>query len=245
MTMAGALDVIVAALAAIPPAEWAGGGARARLPAARGAAERVVLGLRDRELGDLPRAVRARRAGHAGRAAGVLHRHGRVRLACMARAIGAPGDVARVALERATARARHRVALVVSVVNGWIVARAQGGLVPYVDAFVAWASVLATWMVARKVLENWLYWIVVDSGGRRALLVTGLSRHGGLFVLYVVIAVRGYLAWRADLARNAASARGRACLKSRPGPCDGGAGEGELRALLLTAWRRARWPTAQ
>ena len=47
------------------------------------------------------------------------------------------------------------------------------GAVPYVDALVAWGSVLATWMVARKVLENWLYWIVTGCSplrctGRRA-----------------------------------------------------------------------------
>ena len=35
--------------------------------------------------------------------------------------------------------------------------------VRYVDALVAWGSVFATWLVARKVLENWLYWIVLDS----------------------------------------------------------------------------------
>ena len=42
-------------------------------------------------------------------------------------------------------------------------ARRPAAALPYVDAFVAWGSVLATWMVARKVLENWLYWIVLDA----------------------------------------------------------------------------------
>jgi len=89
-----------------------------------------------------------------------------------------------------------------------IVARVQGGLVPYVDAFVAWASVLATWMVARKVLENWLYWIVVDSVAAALYWSQGFQATAGLYVLYVVIAVRGYIAWRADLARCATSTAG-------------------------------------
>jgi nicotinamide mononucleotide transporter len=99
-------------------------------------------------------------------------------------------------------RGRHAAAiavlLAVVVVNGWIVARAQGGWVPYVDAFVAWVSVLATWMVARKVLENWLYWIVVDSVAAAFYWSQGFHATAVLFVLYVLIAIRGYLAWRAD-----------------------------------------------
>lgn len=99
--------------------------------------------------------------------------------------------------------ARHAGAAVLlllgSAVNGWLVARTHGGWVPYVDAFVAWVSVLATWMVARKVLENWLYWIVVDTVAAALYWSQGLYATAVLFAVYVVIAARGYLAWRADL----------------------------------------------
>ena len=95
-----------------------------------------------------------------------------------------------------------------TLVNGWLIARTQGGLVPYVDAFVAWVSVLATWLVARKVLENWLYWIVVDSVAVVLYWSQGLHATAALFVVYVLIAVRGYFAWRADLARPPALVRG-------------------------------------
>jgi nicotinamide mononucleotide transporter len=100
--------------------------------------------------------------------------------------------------------------LVAATVNGWLVARAQGGLVPYVDAFVAWVSVLATWMVARKVLENWLYWIVVDSVAAALYWSQGLHATAVLFIVYVGIAVRGYFAWRADFNRAGAAAMGAA-----------------------------------
>jgi nicotinamide mononucleotide transporter len=80
--------------------------------------------------------------------------------------------------------------------------------VPYVDAFVAWVSVLATWLVARKVLENWLYWIMVDSVAVVLYWSQGLHATAVLFVVYVLIAVRGYFAWRADLARPPALVRG-------------------------------------
>lgn len=98
--------------------------------------------------------------------------------------------------------------LAATLLNGWLLGRAAGGWVPYVDAFVAWASVLATWLVARKVLENWLYWIVVDTIAAALYWSQGFHATAALFVLYVVIAVRGFYAWRADLAREGAAARG-------------------------------------
>lgn len=94
--------------------------------------------------------------------------------------------------------------LALTMANGWLVARSHGGLVPYVDAFVAWVSMLATWMVARKVLENWLYWIVVDTVAAALYWSQGFQATAVLFVIYVLIAVRGYFAWRADLRRGAA-----------------------------------------
>ena len=95
------------------------------------------------------------------------------------------------------------VLLVLTLANGWAIARSHGGLMPYVDAFVAWVSMLATWMVARKVLENWLYWIVVDSVAAALYWSQGFHATAALFVVYVLIAVRGYFAWRADLRRGA------------------------------------------
>jgi nicotinamide mononucleotide transporter len=58
--------------------------------------------------------------------------------------------------------------------------------------------VLATWMVTRKVIENWLYWIVLDAAmavlaATQGLLVTAL-----LFVLYTLLAIRGFWQWRRD-----------------------------------------------
>jgi len=121
-------------------------------------------------------------------------------------AAGAPLPVSR------WAASRHALGiglvLAATLLNGWIIGRATAGWVPYVDAFVAWASVLATWLVARKVLENWLYWIVVDAVAAVLYWTQGFHATAGLFVLYVAIAVHGYVAWRADLARGSDSSAG-------------------------------------
>jgi len=124
---------------------------------------------------------------------------------------GAAGDPLPVSRWSASRHLRGLVlVLVATLVNGWIIGRTSGGWVPYVDAFVAWASALATWLVARKVLENWLYWIVVDTVAAALYWSQGFHATAALFVLYVAIAVRGYCAWRTDLARGAGSASGAA-----------------------------------
>lgn len=92
---------------------------------------------------------------------------------------------------------------VVTLVNGRWIAGPQGGLVPYVDALTTWVSCFATWLVARKVLENWLYWIVIDLVAAGLYYSQGLHATTVLFVIYSLMAVRGYLRWRDDMRRAA------------------------------------------
>jgi nicotinamide mononucleotide transporter len=89
-------------------------------------------------------------------------------------------------------------AVTVAALNGWLVRDGEPALLPYVDALIAWGSVLATWMATRKLIENWWYWIVLDLAAavlfaRQGLYVTSL-----LFVLYTALALQGYLQWRRD-----------------------------------------------
>jgi nicotinamide mononucleotide transporter len=91
--------------------------------------------------------------------------------------------------------------MLVTLVNVRLVGGGPGSLVPWVDAFVAWGSVVATWLMTRKVLENWLYWIVFDLLAAALYFTQGFHATAGLFVIYVGLAVRGFLEWRADLAR--------------------------------------------
>lgn len=67
---------------------------------------------------------------------------------------------------------------------------------PFIDSFTTVFALVATFMVARKVLENWLYWIVIDAVSiylyaSRELYLTAL-----LFLAYTIIALVGYLSWK-------------------------------------------------
>jgi len=100
---------------------------------------------------------------------------------------------------------RHVAALLLVVAATLVNVRLVGGdarsLVPYADAFVAWGSVVATWLMTRKVLENWLYWVVFDLVAAALYFSQGFQATTGLFIVYVVLAVRGYFEWRRDLER--------------------------------------------
>jgi len=52
--------------------------------------------------------------------------------------------------------------LIITLLSGWLLARHTSAAWPYVDSFTTWGSVVTTVMVAKKVLENWLYWLVID-----------------------------------------------------------------------------------
>lgn len=94
--------------------------------------------------------------------------------------------------------------LVATLVNGWLLSRTDA-VMPYVDSFVTWGSVITTWMVARRVIENWLYWIVVDAVAAWLYFSQGLLVTTILFLIYLGIVVHGYLAWRRELAVQSGS----------------------------------------
>jgi len=98
---------------------------------------------------------------------------------------------------------RHAVAvggvLLLSAVSAAVLAGRTDAVAPYVDSLVTWGSVLATWMVARKVLENWLYWVALDSIAAGLYASQGFRATALLFLIYATVAVRGYVVWRRGL----------------------------------------------
>ena len=81
---------------------------------------------------------------------------------------------------------------------GWFLSRNTQAAFPYLDAFVTVASVVTTYMVARKILENWLYWLVVDSLALYLYWQRELYLFVGLFALYLVLVVLGLIRWHRD-----------------------------------------------
>ena len=87
--------------------------------------------------------------------------------------------------------------VLVSAVNVWILkTHVSVSRSPWLDSLVTWGSVLTTFMVTRRVIENWLYWIVVDGVAAYLYFTRGLNATALLFVAYVIMVIYGYLAWR-------------------------------------------------
>lgn len=88
------------------------------------------------------------------------------------------------------------ICVIISVLLGYIFDHFTNQLNPYTDSFSTVFSIMATYLAIHKVLENWLYWIVIDLIGiylfsSRELYLTSL-----LFMIYTLIAIFGYFKWR-------------------------------------------------
>lgn len=70
--------------------------------------------------------------------------------------------------------------------------------VPGWDAFTTALSVIATWMLARKIIEHWILWVIVDIVSMALYIYKGLFPTAILFGVYTVMAVIGYRKWKAD-----------------------------------------------
>jgi nicotinamide mononucleotide transporter len=73
---------------------------------------------------------------------------------------------------------------------------------PFMDAFTTVFSLIATYMVTKKVLENWLYWIVIDIVAAILHVNRGLELTGVLYIVYTVLSVFGYYYWNKSFSRK-------------------------------------------
>lgn len=78
-----------------------------------------------------------------------------------------------------------------------------GGLtdqtLPYWDSFVTAFSLVAQWMVARKLLENWAVWFVVNVVATGVYVATGLYFLAVLYAAYLGLSIAGWRTWQASL----------------------------------------------
>jgi len=91
---------------------------------------------------------------------------------------------------------------ILTLVSGYLLNEHSSAAWPYVDSFTTWASVITTYLVTRKYLQNWLYWIVIDAVSIPLYIDRGLNLTALLFVIYTIVAFIGYFSWRDHLRNN-------------------------------------------
>ena len=96
--------------------------------------------------------------------------------------------------------------LVGGLVLGAILDRYTDSPVPYFDALLTSASLAAQWMMTRKLLENWLVWILADLVYVPVFILRGLPFTAFQYAVFLVLAGIGWLGWRQSLRAQATEA---------------------------------------
>lgn len=73
--------------------------------------------------------------------------------------------------------------------------------VPLFDSMSTALSIVAMWMLSRKLVEQWLVWLVVDMISVGLYIYKGIPITAGLYALYCILAVAGYVRWRRQAQR--------------------------------------------
>jgi nicotinamide mononucleotide transporter len=86
--------------------------------------------------------------------------------------------------------------LIFTFISGYLFSQYSQASLPYLDSSLTAISLIATWMTARKYLENWLLWIFANVAYVGMYLYKGLNGTAVLYVLLIVLAVKGYRDWK-------------------------------------------------
>lgn len=98
--------------------------------------------------------------------------------------------------------------LIASVGFGWVMSHTDAAF-PYIDSFTTVAAIVTTFMVARKVIENWIYWLVIDSILVYVNIARELYWYAALYAYFLILVVLGFHAWWKSLNAEGHAADGR------------------------------------
>ncbi len=79
---------------------------------------------------------------------------------------------------------------------GYVLHSLTDASLPYVDSFLAVLSMAAQWMMAKKYIENWILWVIVNIGSIGMYSFKGLYFTTFLYVVYFGLAILGYMEWK-------------------------------------------------
>lgn len=91
------------------------------------------------------------------------------------------------------------IAVIVWASLGKLTSRLPGVSLPYVDAATTTTSLIAQWMMTRKLLENWVLWVIVDVAYIGMFVYKGLYLTAVNYAVYLLLAAMGFFAWRRSL----------------------------------------------
>jgi len=88
---------------------------------------------------------------------------------------------------------------------GFFLRSSTDAALPFMDSALSSTSLVAQWMMTRKLLENWLVWIAVDVLYVGMFVFKHLYLTAGLYAVFLALAVKGWLDWRRSMRADAAA----------------------------------------
>ena len=86
---------------------------------------------------------------------------------------------------------------VATAISAPLAARYALAAAPLADSLGTWASLVATWLLARRIIDTWAWWILIDAGLATLFAQQGLWMTAALYLAYAFLAVAGWRSWRA------------------------------------------------
>ncbi|MEP7169775.1 MAG: nicotinamide riboside transporter PnuC [Bacteroidota bacterium] len=94
------------------------------------------------------------------------------------------------------------IAIVFSFTAGKVFDKYTDASLPYWDAAATALSFTAQWMIAKKKIENWLLWIIVNIMYIGIYIYKDLYLYAFLFLIYLILAIKGWMEWRKSYQAN-------------------------------------------
>ena len=86
----------------------------------------------------------------------------------------------------------------VGLLFGYVMSEYTNTDYAWLGAQISCFAIVTTWLVAQKVVSNWLYWVAIDAASIYMYLQKDLYFFTALFVIYTLIAAIGYFSWRSS-----------------------------------------------
>ena len=91
------------------------------------------------------------------------------------------------------------IVTLLAIITGFLLEKYTQAALPFLDAFTTWGAIITTYMVAKKIIENWIYWFVIDSISIYLFISRELYLTSLLFSIYLIIIIFGYRSWMKKL----------------------------------------------
>lgn len=92
--------------------------------------------------------------------------------------------------------------ILLSLVTGYGLEKNTSAALPYLDSFTTWGAVITTYMVAQKVLENWAYWLVIDTVAIYLYIDRELYLIALQMLVYIVMIFIGWCMWSKEYTKQ-------------------------------------------